>query len=325
MNPGKISENVLVRSILKNIRKDKNIDKGAAVGNDCAFFNGKTVSTGYVANETMPEKGKVTAAGHAIQRAVNNMVAAGGKAEAVTLSISLPENYREIKLKELMTDAARHAEKSGIAIVGGHTETVKGIECPIITATLVGSPIEGYREAKARPGQAIVMTKWMAMSGSALLAREKRDILKTKLPLFLLDDTEELERFYSVEEEAAVAVKLDVTTMHDIADGGVFAGLWQLAEKNGVGIEVDLKSIPVRQETIEVCEFFDINPYKLRSDGSLLIVTDKPEELIKELTAKDIAATLIGRVTDGHDKVIVASEEEHRFLEQPRQDEITIL
>ncbi len=290
MNPGKISENVLVRSILKNIRKDKNIDKGAAVGNDCAFFNGKTVSTGYVANETMPEKGKVTAAGHAIQRAVNNMVAAGGKAEAVTLSISLPENYREIK-----------------------------------TATLVGSPIEGYREAKARPGQAIVMTKWMAMSGSALLAREKRDILKTKLPLFLLDDTEELERFYSVEEEAAVAVKLDVTTMHDIADGGVFAGLWQLAEKNGVGIEVDLKSIPVRQETIEVCEFFDINPYKLRSDGSLLIVTDKPEELIKELAAKDIAATLIGRVTDGHDKVIVASEEERRFLEQPRQDEITLV
>ena len=140
-----------------------------------------------------------------------------------------------------------------------------------------------------------------------------------------MDDTEELERFYSVEEEAAVAVKLDVTTMHDIADGGVFAGLWQLAEKNGVGIEVDLKSIPVRQETIEVCEFFDINPYKLRSDGSLLIVTDKPEELIKELAAKDIAATLIGRVTDGHDKVIVASEEERRFLEQPRQDEITIL
>ena len=321
MNPGKLSENVLVRSILKNIRKDKNIDKGAAVGNDCAFFNGKAVATGYVANESMPEKGRATAAGHAIQRAVNNMAAAGAVAEAVSLSITLPENYREIKLKELMTDAAAHAEKSGIAIVGGHTETVKGIDCPIITATAVGKPIEEYKEGKARPGQAIVMTKWMAMSGSALLARENRDVLRTKLPLFILDDAEDLDRFYSVEAEAAVAVKLDVTTMHDIADGGVFAGLWQLAEKNGVGIEVDLKSIPVRQETIEICEFFDINPYKLRSDGSLLIVTDNERELIKELAGKDIMATHIGRVTDGHDKIVVASEEERRFLEQPRQDE----
>ena len=34
---------------------------------------------------------------------------------------------------------------------------------------------------------------------------------------------------------------------------------------SGVGLEIDLKKIPIRQETIEICEFFDLNPYKLLS------------------------------------------------------------
>lgn len=56
--------------------------------------------------------------------------------------------------------------------------------------------------------------------------------------------------------EAAVAARSGVSAMHDITEGGIFGALWEMAEASGVGLEIDLKKIPVRQETIEICEFF---------------------------------------------------------------------
>ena len=46
--------------------------------------------------------------------------------------------------------------------------------------------------------------------------------------------------------------------MHDVTEGGIFGALWEMAEASGVGLEIDLKKIPIRQETVEVCEFFYI-------------------------------------------------------------------
>ena len=56
--------------------------------------------------------------------------------------------------------------------------------------------------------------------------------------------------------------------MHDVTEGGIYGALWELAEASGVGLEIDLKAIPIRQETVEVCEQFHLNPYQLISSGS---------------------------------------------------------
>ena len=77
--------------------------------------------------------------------------------------------------------------------------------------------------------------------------------------------------YLSIRSEAAVAAKSGVAAMHDLSEGGVFGALWELGQCSGVGLEIDLKKIPIRQETIEICEFFDLNPYKLLSGGSLLL------------------------------------------------------
>lgn len=44
-----------------------------------------------------------------------------------------------------------------------------------------------------------------------------------------------------------------------------------MAEASGIGLEVDLKSIPIRQETVELCEAFRLNPYLLISSGCMLM------------------------------------------------------
>ena len=101
----------------------------------------------------------------------------------------------------------------------------------------------------------------------------------------------------------------------------MFGSLYELAGRLGVGLSIDLKKIPVKQETIEICEFFDLNPYELLSGGSLLIVTEDGDGMVKVLEEAGIPAVIIGRTTDSNDKVL-HNGEEIRFLEPAKPDEI---
>ncbi len=127
--------------------------------------------------------------------------------------------------------------------------------------------------------------------------------------------------YLSIIPEAAVAGRYGATAMHNVSEGGIFGALWEMMDGAGTGMVIDLKSIPIRQETVEICEFFDLNPYQLLSGGALLITADKGQELVKELQKEGIPATIIGKTTAGKDRVI-RNEEEERFLDLPKMDEI---
>ena len=116
-------------------------------------------------------------------------------------------------------------------------------------------------------------------------------------------------------------MKSGVSAMHDVTEGGIFGALWEMAEASGVGLEIDLKKIPVRQETIEVCEFFGVNPYLLISSGSMLMAAEDGNHLVRELEKAGIKATIIGKATTGNDRVLL-NEDERRFLEPPKTDEL---
>ena len=106
----------------------------------------------------------------------------------------------------------------------------------------------------------IVATKWVGLEGTAILAREKEEELRTRYAQPFIDKAKIFAQMMSILPEAAVAIKSGASAMHDVSEGGIFGALWELAESAGVGLEIDLKKIPIRQETIEVCEFLDVYP-----------------------------------------------------------------
>lgn len=112
-----------------------------------------------------------------------------------------------------------------------------------------------------------------------------------------------------------------VHAMHDVTEGGIFGALWEMGAASGVGIVADLDKIPIRQETIELCEVFDINPYLLISSGCMLIGCENGNLLVERLQDAGIPAAVIGRATEGNDRVI-RSGEETRFLEPAGSDEL---
>ena len=83
-------------------------------------------------------------------------------------------------------------------------------------------------------------------------------------------------------------MKSGVCVMHDASEGGIFASLWELAERAGVGLSIDMKKLPLRQETVEVCEFSGVNPYELLSGGCLVMTTFDGPGLVAALEAEGI-------------------------------------
>jgi hydrogenase maturation factor len=257
-----------------------------------------------------------------VTAAVNNLSAAGAKATALTIHALIPEQYTEAQLKEDMRQIADEAAAYGMQVLTGHTEVAASLQSPQYTITAIGKASrEQYRgSVLLQPGQELVLTKWIALSGTAALAQHYEEVLLQRYPFSLIDKAKEFEKLMSVVSEARAITHFGACAVHDLSQSGVFGALWEMAERAGTGLEVDLKKIPVKQETIEICEYFDINPYYLYSAGSLLIGTNQAEALIGALAQEGIPAAVIGRVTDGNDRII-RNGEDVRFLDRPQQEE----
>ncbi|MDO4322778.1 MAG: AIR synthase-related protein [Lachnospiraceae bacterium] len=320
MRTGKLAEAALKRSVLRQLDTDRSVST-ERYGADCAVLPQKSGRLSvYTAVSAVP--GFEHRPELLVTAAVNNLAAGGAEPEALTVHALVPADYEEAALKKDIRRIAAAARHSGMEVLCGHTEVSEAVNRPLYQITGIGSvKSEDCRaQEKLRPGDALVMTKWIALAGTAALAERYEEELGKRFPFPLIDRAKEYEGLMSVAREARAVTRFGVCAMHDLSQGGIFGALWEMAERAGAGLEVDLKKIPVKQETIEICEYFDINPYNLYSAGSLLVGTNQPEALIAELSGLGIFAAVIGRVTEGNDRII-RNGEDVRFLDRPQQEE----
>lgn len=323
MKVGKVPENVLKRSVFKQLHTTrKEVLLGAGVGEDCAAM--KLAEDEVFVISTDPITGAAKDIGAlAVQITVNDLASAGAEPIGIMLTVLLPEYAEEKDLKTVMAQVEEACENNHIQVMGGHTEVTKVANQIVISVTGVGKAKEGrvISTAGVKPGMDIIVTKWIGIEGTAILAKEKEAVLRERYSQPFIDKAKELDRYISVLSEAATAVKSGVAAMHDVTEGGIFGALWEIAEASGVGLEIDLKKIPLKQETVEICEFFGINPYELISSGSMLMAAEDGNGLVMELEKAGIPAVVIGKATDSNDRVLL-NEEERRFLEPPKTDEL---
>lgn len=323
MNVGKIPETVLKRSVLNQIRHRRDeVLVGPAVGEDCSVIAIGEDEVIVVSSD--PITGTVQDIGTlAVHVTANDIASSGAEVIAVMLTILLPKDCEEKSLKTIIRDIEAVCSQLNIEVIGGHTEVTRAVNQPIVTVTGIGKikRNEVINTAGAKPGQEIVMTKWAGLEGTAILAQEREEELLTKYSSSFIKGAKDLIKYISVIPEARIARAVGVTSMHDATEGGIFGALWEIGAASKVGVEADLKKILIKQETVEICEFFDINPYMLISSGCMLIVTDQANLLTDRLKAEGIMASVIGRITEGNDRIIINGDE-RRFLEPPKADEL---
>ena len=323
MKIGKVPENVLKRSVMKQLHyKRDEVVLGPGIGEDCAAL--ALAEDEIFVMSTDPITGTAKDIGKlAIQITANDLASAGAEPIGVLLTILLPDGTREIALKRIMEQMELACREAKMQILGGHTEVTAVVNQPVVNVAGVAKAKKGklISTAGARSGMDIVVTKWIGLEGTTIFAKEKEMELKEHFPTSFVDTAKAFDQYLSVVPEAAVAVKSGVAAMHDVTEGGLFGALWEMAEASGVGLEIDLKKIPIRQETVEICEYFDVNPYGLISSGMMLMASEDGNALVHALAEANIPATVIGKATDGNDRVIVR-DEERRFLEPPKTDEL---
>lgn len=180
--------------------------------------------------------------------------------------------------------------------------------------------VERENTGTMRPGQDLVVAGFAGLAGTVILTREKRASLERWFSGEYLD-------MIMSHESMAHSRNLEywkpfgVTESEPTGEGGILTALWNLSGAFETGIVFSLRQIPVKQETIEVCERLELNPYRLYSKGCCLLVADNGGHTVEALAQEGIFAQVIGRVNCGIAREILSAEG-HGYLERPQPDEM---
>lgn len=314
MRIGKVSGNVYERSVTKQIKTSKKMNQKSA-GDFCAFLVSSVLyGTLDISKIELTELFTLTF-WHAFQEAV----CAGVIPKHFSLHILLPPHSTEDELRAVIRKSDECCSEHKLTIGQVDVDCSSAVTKPVFEITLTG--IRQQVILTVEPGDDIIVAGAIASEGTYLLAREKENELLTRYPYRMVEDAKLFYRFLAQIPEAATAVWSNVSMIEAAGEGGVFKTLWNLADRAGVGLEIDLKKLPVKQETIEICNFFDCNPYELLTGGSLVCTGKDGRKIIDTLLTREIPAAIVGKVTKGNDRVVI-NEEERRFLEPAKADEI---
>ena len=171
-----------------------------------------------------------------------------------------------------------------------------------------------------KPGQDIVAAGFAGMAGTLAIVREKREELEQYF------SSSYIETIYNKKKEESDRnleqwKEFGATEWEPAGEGGKLTALWNLSGAYGVGIEFTLRQIPVKQETIEICEYYDLNPYRLYSEGCVLLIANHGGRLTERLKREGIFSVVIGKVNEGA-KMEILMEEGAACLDRPQKDEL---
>ncbi|MCR4658396.1 MAG: hypothetical protein K5770_19520 [Lachnospiraceae bacterium] len=170
-------------------------------------------------------------------------------------------------------------------------------------------------------GDDVIVTKWIGLEGTFIIAGKREQELNRHFnPSFIRGVKGFAELLPTFNDTGAVSGS-EMHFIREVSECGIFGALWEMAEALKSGLNIEIKSIPIRQETIEICEYYRINPYWLLSGGSLLIAAPDGYGIVSKLIAKGLNAAVIGKITAGNDRLLLNGEG-RRYLEPPKGDEI---
>ncbi len=323
MEIGKVPESVLKRAVLRQLHtKREEVLVGASVGEDCAAVqlgpDEVFVLTTDPITGTSVDMGRL-----AVHITANDLASAGAEPVGVLLTVLLPPSAKEPLVRQLVQEVESVCRELHMQAIGGHTEVTAVVNQPVISVTGVGKVKKGrlVTTGGAKAKDDVVVTKWIGIEGTSIIAKEKEAALFARFPRSFVEEAKGFDKLLSVVPEAAIAVKSGVSAMHDVTEGGIYGALWELAEASGIGLEIDLKAIPIRQETVEICEYYRLNPYQLISSGCMLMTSPDGRKLVRDLEEAGIHASLIGQCVDGRAKKILNGSDVS-YLERPKTDEL---
>lgn len=180
--------------------------------------------------------------------------------------------------------------------------------------------IERDNTGLLRPGQDLVVAGFAGLAGTLWIVKEKKEELLHRFSEAYLDRILDYDNA-EIEKALSEWKKYGAAECEPAGQGGILKALWDLSGAYMTGICFRLRSIPIKQETVEICERYELNPYRLFSSGCFVLTAENGGDLVRELKKDQIPASVIGKVTEGIGR-IVEHEEGRGFLDRPTEDEL---
>ena len=328
---GKLPQEDLLTLLRQQDLNDPRVILGPGLGHDAAVI---TFGDRHLVTKSDPITFATDEIGwYAAQVNANDIACLGATPRWFIATVLLPEKKTNGALVERIFDQLHTGcAEVGAVLVGGHTEITYGLSRPIVVGAMFGEvrPDRLVRSDGAQPGDALLLTKGIAVEGSALLAREVRDRLEEHLGSEMLDRAAGFlhDPGISVVRDAAIInASGEVHAMHDPTEGGVATGLHEMLGAAGLGAVVDEAALPVLPETAAMCEQLGLEPLGLIASGALLasVAPQETDAIVAALAEAGIKAAVIGRVREEPGVVLKAADGRQRPLRRFARDEIARL
>jgi hydrogenase maturation factor len=300
---GKLDYRLLEKLLNLNHIKDPRVIVGPRIGEDAAVIE---FGERYLVAKTDPITFTTHRIGwYAVNVNANDIAAMGATPKWLLATALLPEGKTDTKLvTQIFRDIMKSAQALNITLCGGHTEVSHKIDRPIIIGHMLGE-VEKDKlvvNARARPGDDLLLTKGIAIEGTAIVAQERAAAIKKRFGDRFVKRAQAFvdKPGLSVVADALLANKVaKIHAMHDPTEGGLATGILELTKVSETGAIIDAGKILCYKETEQICELYSIQPLGLIASGALLIALNPRDtkEVIAILAENGIVCTLIGKLT----------------------------
>ena len=241
---------------------------------------------------------------YAVNVNANDIAVAGGAPKWFLATLMMPPGSSENEIRDIFTQIGDAVHDIGVQMAGGHTEITPAVTQPVICGFMLGEAPTGrtVSASGAQPGDAVILTKGIAIEGTSILANECREeLVHAGVPTTEINVAGQLliDPGISVLKDAQTAKSAGgITAMHDPTEGGLSTALQELAFASNVDIVIDETAVNVLPVCQAICDALSINPWGLISSGALLatVQPDHEDAVIAALESADIDADTIGTV-----------------------------
>jgi len=270
---------------------------------------------------------------YAVNINANDIATMGARPLWFLATLLLPETSTSLPLvRNIFQDTLRACADLGVTLCGGHTEITRGLDRPILVGQMLGEVVKSrlIRKESQRPGDLVLLTRGIAIEGTAILAREKRQALGRKLPIRMLHQAQRLlyRPGISVVRDALLAQRhAEIHAMHDPTEGGLASGLYELAKAGGVGLRVYKDKVPILEETVRFSEILGFDPFALIASGALLVIAsaESAPKLLRAYRRRNVRAAIIGEVRRAAEGIQWVENGRAIPLRAPERDEMARL
>ncbi len=319
--PGKLPVELLRELLESGAPEPPELRVGPRIGEDACAID-LPAGTLVAASDPITLTGSDVGA-HAVVVNANDVAVMGVRPRWFLATILLPVGTDEASVRGIFKSMRRALEDLDVTLVGGHTEVTSSVVQPVVVGQMMGLAETGnvVLTAGSMPGDRVVQVGPVPVEGAAVLALEARDQLGS-VDAGLLERAAKAIRQpgISVVEAALAAARLGATSLHDPTEGGLAAGLIELAEASGVRLRIDPEAVLWFEPGLAVCHALGADPWATLASGALLatFTADVAPSACAELQRKAAPARVIGSAEVGSGVTL----EGRGDLQSPERDEV---